>query len=257
MNTMHLGFGVGAVLSPLLVDRFAVATGDAATAYWLFAALMIPVAVWIYRTPSPRQPAQPGTRATTGVVRRHRWFIAVTAVFFFLHVGAELSFGGWIFSYAEEAGQPETTARLLNSFFWGGLVAGRLLAIPLSKRLQPARMLQLDLAGAIVSVALIGLFPDSSPALWIGTIGFGASVASIFASSINYAEQRMAITSHVTAVFLVGGSAGSMTLPWVVGQFFDSRGPESMTWVVGGAIIAATALFAIMKTAAPDRTVVI
>ena len=253
MNTLHLGFGVGAVLSPLIVDRFAVVTDDATAAFWLFAALMLPVAAWIYRTPSPRPPTAAASSDAPGVVRRYRWFLGITAVFFFMHVGAELSFGGWIFSYAEELGKPETTARVLNSLFWGGLVLGRLAAIPMSRRLTPARMLQLDLAGAIASIGLMALLPDWSLSIWIGTIGFGASVASIFASSINFAEQRMTITSHVTALFLVGGSAGSMSLPWLVGQYFDSRGPESMVYVVAGASLAAAALFLIMRAVAAQE----
>ena len=250
MNTLHLAFGVGAVLSPLIIDRFAVVAGDATTAFWLFAAVMIPAAVWIYRTPSPSQPPETTPGDSSGVVRRHRWFLGLTAVFFFMHVGAELSFAGWIFSYAEELGKPETTARVLNSLFWGGLVVGRIIAIPLSRRLTPVRMLQLDLAGAVASIGLMALFPDWSLSIWIGTIGFGASVASMFATSINYAEQRMAITSHVTALFLVGGSAGSMSLPWLVGQYFESRGPESMVHVITAASLAAVALFLAMRAAA-------
>ncbi len=250
MNTLHLAFGIGAVMSPLIIDRFAVVADDATAAFWLFAVLMMPVALWIYRTPSPRQPADAMQGDGSPVVRRYRWFLGVTAIFFFMHVGAELSFAGWIFSYAEELGKPETTARILNSLFWGGLVLGRLAAIPMSRRLTPARMLQIDLAGAIASIGVMALLPDWSMSIWVGTIGFGASVASMFASSINFAEQRMTITSHVTALFLVGGSAGSMSLPWIVGQYFDSRGPESMVYVVAGASLAAAVLFVIMRSVA-------
>lgn len=250
MNTLHLAFGIGAVMSPLIIDRFAVVADDATAAFWLFAVLMMPVALWIYRTPSPRQPADAMQGDGSPVVRRYRWFLGVTAIFFFMHVGAELSFAGWIFSYAEELGKPETTARILNSLFWGGLVLGRLAAIPMSRRLTPARMLQIDLAGAIASIGVMALLPAWSMSIWVGTIGFGASVASMFASSINFAEQRMTITSHVTALFLVGGSAGSMSLPWIVGQYFDSRGPESMVYVVAGASLAAAVLFVIMRSVA-------
>ena len=250
MNTLHLAFGIGAVLSPLIIDRFAVVTGDAPAAFWLFSAVMIPVAVWIYRTPSPQQPEAAAAGDGLGVVRRHRWFLGLTAIFFFMHVGAELSFAGWIFSYAEEAGKSETTARVLNSLFWGGLVVGRIVAIPLSRRLAPVRMLQIDLGGAVASIGLMAVLPNWPLSIWIGTIGFGASVASMFATSINYAEQRMTITSHVTSLFLVGGSAGSMSLPWLVGQYFESRGPESMVYVITGASLAAVALFLAMRVTA-------
>lgn len=260
MNALHLSFGVGAFLSPLVIDRFAVAFGDATSAFWLFAGLMLPVAAWLRRRPTPRQPdtaaTPPTTRASSGmvVVRRHALLIGLLAVLFFFHVGAELAFGGWIFSYADEVGiGPATTARVLNSAFWGGLVIGRLLAIPLSLRLKPASMLQVDLVGAAASLGVIAFLGDWSPSLWIGTIGFGVSIASMFASCINYAGERMPITSEVTAVFLVGGSLGSMSLPWLVGQLFEDRGPESMIYVVGSAVVLGLVLFGIIRAYAGGR----
>jgi FHS family Na+ dependent glucose MFS transporter 1 len=134
MNALHLSFGIGAFLAPLLIDRYDAVAGDAADTYWLFAALMVPVAVWLARVPDPDQPVTPdGATTGGGVVRRHGWFLGLMALFFFTHVGAELGYGGWIFNYAEELEiGGETTARVLNSVFWGGLVVGRLIAIPLS-----------------------------------------------------------------------------------------------------------------------------
>lgn len=243
MNALHLAFGIGAFLCPLVVDRFAVGFDDAVTAYWLFATLMLPVALWVIRTPDPDQPRDAGGAPSLGVVRRHAFFLTLMAVLFFMHVGGELAFGGWIFSYAEELDiGGATSARVLNSVFWGGLVVGRLVAIPLSLRLTPRTMLGLDLVGATASLGLIAALPDWSPALWIGTVGFGASVASVFATCINYTERRMPITGNVTAVMLVGGSIGSMSLPWMIGQLFDRQGPESLLWVVGGAMVAAIVL---------------
>jgi hypothetical protein len=63
MNALHLAFGIGAFACPLIVDRFAGGDGDATRAFWLFATLMIPVVIWLMRTPSPDSPeetAQPG-----------------------------------------------------------------------------------------------------------------------------------------------------------------------------------------------------
>ncbi len=52
-------------------------------------------------------------------------------LFFFLYVGAEVGFGGWIFTYAValDLGS-ETAAAYLTSAFWGALTFGRLLTIP-------------------------------------------------------------------------------------------------------------------------------
>jgi len=245
MNALHLSFGVGAFLIPLVVDRFAVATDDATTAFWLYAALMVPAALWLLRIPDPDSPGHGGDPMSgTTVLRRNAFFLGLMGVLFFMHVGAELAFGGWIFSYADELQiGGETTARVVNSVFWGGLVLGRLIAIPLSLRLSARAMLQIDLLGAGASLALIALLPDWGPSLWIGTAAFGVFIASVFASCVNYTERRIPFTGAVMSVFVVGAGIGSMTLPWLVGQFFDRRGPESMLWVVGGAIAAGVLVF--------------
>ncbi len=244
MNALHLSFGVGAFIGPLVFDRFAVATGNAATTFWLFAALMIPVAVWLARLPSPDSPGDAhAILGAQSVLRRFAWLAGLIAVFFFMHMGAELAFGGWIYTYADEATGSDTTARVINSAFWGGLVIGRLVAIPLAMRLSPRAMLKLDLIGAVSSLALLIVLPESTPALWIGTIGFGFSIASMIASSFNLAERRMPITSQVSSTFVVGGSLGAMTLPWLVGQLIEPYGPLSVMYVTGAAMLAAWLLF--------------
>ena len=247
MNALHLSFAIGAFASPLIIDRFAVLNGDATTAYWLFAALMLPLAIALLRHESPAPPAAASDAPSGSVLRRYALFLGLMALFFFMHVGAELAFGGWIFSYADEIGLGnDTTGRVLNSLFWGGLVLGRLLAIPLSMRLSSRSMILIDLVGAAASLSLIALFPDWVPSLWIGTIGFGVSIASMFASGMNYTEERMPITSGVTSLLVVGAGLGSMTLPWVVGRAFDARGPEMLIYLVTATVVAAIVVFGVI-----------
>lgn len=247
MNALHLSFGVGAFVGPLVFDRFAVATGNAATTYWLFAALMVPIAFWLARLPSPASPAGAHVAAGgPGVVRRHAPLIALIALFFFLHMGAELAFGGWIFTYGDQATGSETVGRLLNSAFWGGLVIGRLVAIPLAVRLSARAMLLLDLLGSVASLVLIIALPDSTTALWIGTIGYGFFVASLIPGSFNLAERHVPITGNVSATLVIGGSLGAMTLPWVVGQLYEPRGPMSVMVVTASAMVGACIVFALI-----------
>lgn len=250
LNALHLCFGIGAFLGPLVMNGFAAATGNAATTYWLYAAVMLPVTLWLARLPSPESPPveQPavGIRST---LRRHALLIGLISAFFFMHVGAELAFGGYITSYADDLFYSESLARVVNSAFWGGVVVGRLVAVPLALRLKARGMLQIDLLGSAAAIALVALFPDSTVALWIGTIVLGMSIASMIPSSINYAGERMPITGQVTALFLIGGSLGSTVLPLIVGQLYgdDPGRPEMMVFVTVGAIAAAIALFAAMS----------
>jgi FHS family Na+ dependent glucose MFS transporter 1 len=90
----------------------------------------------------------------------------------------------------------------------------------------------MDVAGCAISIAVIMIWQDSSPALWVGTIGLGISMASIFPTLIMLAGERMQITGTITGRFLVGSGAGSMLLPWLIGQVFVLTGPQAMTTVL-------------------------
>jgi FHS family Na+ dependent glucose MFS transporter 1 len=253
MNALHLCFGIGAFIGPLVMNGFAAATGNAVDTYWLYAGLMLPAVFWLARMPSPVAPPAVATApGVAGTLRRHWWVIALISGFVFMHMGAELAFGAYITSYADDLFYTESLARVVNSMFWGGLVVGRLIAVPLALRMKAAGMLRIDLLGAIGAIALIALLPDSTTALWIGTIFLGMSIASMIPSSINYAGERMPITGQITALFLIGGSAGSTILPLIVGRLYGDEPntrPEMMVYVTVAAVAAAVVLFAAMAAA--------
>ena len=154
--------------------------------------------------------------------------LALIVIFFFLYAGAEVGFGGWIYSYAVALRlSSEATAAYLTSAFWGSLTAGRLLAIALAVRFSSRSVLLGDLIGRLASLGILMLGSASLEATWVGTCGVGLSMASIFPAMMSLAQGRMRITGRVTGWFFVGASAGGMTLPWVIGQFFESVGPRA------------------------------
>ena len=247
MNALHLMFGVGAFLSPILIDRIVIWTGDINWAYWLLAILMLPVAFWLWRTQSPSRPQQDKQLSEGGVsvAAGYTGLIILLAGLMFMHVGAELSYGNWIFSYAKNLGLgTDTISRLLNSVYWGSLTLGRLIAIPIATRWRPRTILLVNLLASAASIGVIVLLPAWPPALWIGTAGFGAAIASMFPTTITFAERRMPITGSVTSYFIVGANLGAMSLPWIIGQFFESAGPSIMMIIIGLSIVVALALFA-------------
>lgn len=68
-------------------------------------------------------------------------------VFYFLYVGAETSFGGWISGYLilTNITSNEKTASYVSSLFWSTLTLGRFIAIICSLYLGSRRMIQLEL----------------------------------------------------------------------------------------------------------------
>lgn len=242
MNGLHFFFGVGAFLSPIIIARAVSISGDITWAYWALALLMLPIAIWLPFLPSP------GIQTTSKegfVSQTNHLLVALVALFFFLHVGAEISYGGWIFTYAVTLKLTnKTIAAYLTSAFWGSLTLGRLVAIPITARFKPWSVLLGDVIGCLASGAVILLWPNSLTAVGVGTVGMGLSVASLFPTSLAFAARRMRITGRVTGWFLVGGSVGGMSLPWLIGQLFESFGPRIMILLVMiDLVLALVALF--------------
>ncbi len=169
------------------------------------------------------------------------------ALFFFLYVGAEVGFGGWVFTYAVTLDlSGETTAAYLTSAFWGALTLGRLLTIPVAARVRPRFILLGALLGCLTSVGIILIRSGSLAALWVGAFGLGFSMAPIFPTTISLAERRMTITGRVTSWFFVGASLGGMSLPWLIGQLFESVGPRAMMFAVLADLALAVGIFAVL-----------
>jgi FHS family Na+ dependent glucose MFS transporter 1 len=246
MNGLHFCFGLGALLSPIVVAQAKLLSGDITWAYWTLAVLMLPVAAWLLRLPSPAIQSASNDDLTRPVDRR---LLALMVVFFFLHVGAELSFSGWISTYAVARHlTSETGADYLTSAFWGAFTLSRLLSIPVALRFRPSTILLGGLLGGLVSLVIILLWSDSAAALWLGAAGMGFSIAPMFPTSISLAERRMAITGRVTGWFLIGASLGSMTVPWLIGQLFDPIGPRVVMMIILTSVILALGVFVAIKS---------
>lgn len=241
MNGLHFTFGIGALLSPVIVAQAISLSGSYRWAYWVLGLIMMPIAAWIVRVPSPHFYKDESRPVES---RTNTYLLTLLVLFFFLYVGAESSFGGWVYTYTINMGLgTETSAAYITSLFWGALTIGRLLAIPIASRLRPGAMLGIDLAGCVISLGVIILFSSSQTTLIIGTIGTGIFMASIFPTLINLAQQKMQITGRITSWFFVGASSGGMFLPWIIGQLFTPVGPRVTMLAILISVLVSTVIF--------------
>lgn len=244
LNGLHFFFGLGAFLSPIIVAQALLLNSGFKAAYWILALFRLPIAIWIIRQPSPRQ--QGGSSTVRGEITRPG-LIALIALFFFLYVGAEVSYGGWIFTYTTTLGlSTPVAAAYLTAAFWGGLTLGRLLSIPLARRTRPRLVLLVDLLGCLSSLAILSYVSNSLWIVWVGTIATGLFMASVFPTTLAFAERRVAITGRVTGWFFTAGSAGAMSLPWLVGHMFALHGPRIFISMVFADLTLALVLLVIL-----------
>lgn len=243
MNGLHFFFGGGALISPLLIAQAVLLTGGHGWAFRIIALLILPVVAYLLALPSPAPHRQPVSAAS----ERSEALLPLIAALMLIYVAAEVSYGGWSFTYATTTGLAgETAAAYLTSLFWGAITLGRLLSIPLALRMRPAALLAASIAGALLGLALVNLAPGSAAALWAGTLVTGLSMAAIFPTAIILTRSFMTVTGRVTGWLLFGSSIGAMLMPWLVGQLFAAFGPRAIMLAILADLLALAALFGVL-----------
>jgi FHS family Na+ dependent glucose MFS transporter 1 len=224
MNALHLFFGLGAMIAPRILTRALQRTGELSRGYWLIAVLIVPVAVALFPQSSPKAST---TKDSAAAPRGRLLFPLLITAFFFLHVAAESSYGAWIYTYVFTKKLADAvSAGDLTSAFWGAFTLGRAFTIFLALKVNAEVQLSGSVVGALLSLLVLMIWPESISAIWIATIAYGLSLAGLFPGSITLASEHLHMTGGITGLFLVGSSLGAMVFPWLIGQFFESVGPQ-------------------------------
>lgn len=284
MQALHFSFALGAFLAPLLAK---LAWGTTASAQnhtesdldtlmlnqssngasdsvfavpddmnllWTYASIgtyVLVVSVFLFGLFCKKHSRQKKSAASAEGARRakyHRALLCLLFLFFFFYVGAEITYGSYIFSFATtHVGMEESEAAGLNSIFWGTFAACRGLAIFFATLLQPGTMIVLSNIGSLVSCFFLVLFDKSPLCLWIATSVYGASMATTFPSGVSWIEQYTTLTGKSTAFFVIGGTVGEMAFPTVIGILQEHYPdlPVVLYTCLGSAIFTAV-LFPVM-----------
>lgn len=244
MVGLHFFYGLGAFIAPVIVGQALKLTSDITWSYWILAIISIPVAIFLFVIrSSEHNKVEDSGNYTSG----NRLLILLISIFMFLHVGSELSFGGWIYSYALRLNiADETAAAYLTSAYWGSLTIGRLIAVAIAIKMKPKIMIIFDLIGCITAVSVLVLLPNSVTAAWVGTILLGLSIASLVPVTFTFAGENMNISGRVTGWLVIGIGAGNLFFPWLVGQLFEPIGPGVLPVINLVTFILALGLVAIM-----------
>lgn len=235
MNTLHLCFGIGALTSPIFVH---VGLDLAARLAAVFCVL---IAVWAFMTPSPTSPLARRTDQTETTNR----LLFVVALFFFLYVGLELGFSGWVKTYGEEIQLSDLAATWLTTVFWIGFTGGRLLSSVTAQRFRPKVILTGASALSIVAGLVLVVADGRTGPLWAGTAVMGVATAPQFPVMLTYLERRIQVTGSATSWFVGAAGLGGLAFPWLIGRWFDASGATAVPLATLLLAVATVASFAL------------
>ena len=140
------------------------------------------------------------------------------AALFFIYVGTENGFGGWVASYSKTLGDLSPAMSLMTpSFFYAALTFGRLLAPFLLQNIDEISLVRAGLllacagtAGLLLSHGLAGVLASACAA--------GLGLSYVYPITISLLSQEFgAASSRLGSVMFVLSNIGGGLLPWMVG----------------------------------------
>ncbi len=260
MNGLHFCFGLGAFLSPFLVAQVVGTAGGYRWAFWALAVFAALVGLRMLTLPgSPRPVHMRSAEKAKAVHGPVPYALIVSAMLFlFFYVGAEITFGGWIYTYAVTLKLASAAgAAYLTSAFWLAFTVGRLISIPAATRFTPKQVILAASFGCLSVLALGIIFSGSSSALWMLAIGLGFCMAPVWPTGFTLAGQSIPMTGNITGVILLGDSFGGMVLPTLMGKVIEVSGPRTMVYLVLGSLVLNLLAFTGMLRLRPARQPII
>ncbi|CAF0956208.1 unnamed protein product [Adineta steineri] len=254
LQALHGAFGIGALLSPLIIAPFLRKSSSIDQwhyAYWLIGCLHIPnilgILIFAIRDECCSKQVEeinletkefveekkqkeaiiesdPEVKINEGVCSGNVIFLGLMSIFLLLYVGNETAYGSYLHTYASlHLKFPKDIAAYLNSIFWTSFTFSRLCGIPLSIKFSAVQMITFDLIGCMISLTLIFIFNKISWVLWAGSIFYGLSVGTLYASAIAFTEKYIPVTGKRMSILAIGGSAGDAIIPLLIGYSINSK----------------------------------
>lgn len=247
MGFLHASFALGAFAGPLIVSLVLSGKGS-----WFLAFRLIGVFIgglFIVASVLPgRFFRSVRVRTEKGPSLHSVWspLLYICTAVVLLYVGVEIGISNWIAEYYVSVKQGNSiTASAMISFFWGGLLAGRLL-LPLM--LRKIRLeVQLVFSGLLVMLSIVLISTAEGRAFLAAAVllsGLGCSLVYPLVMSITgqyYLEKR-----NLPMAFLsTAGGIGAFVFPFAMAALADNigLGKGFLFLAAGSVLLTAVSLF--------------
>ncbi len=230
VNLVNAMFGVGSMLSPLLVAHLGTLNpGWPFLTVAAFAALTLLAArLWGF----PNLPVQT-TQAAGG---QGGGRVALFALLVACYVGLEVGFGAWGDKHLVALGVSDPA--LILSGYWGGLTLGRVLTGLFGGRFLPQRLVLAS--GALTTLcAVVAAAAPGSVAAGAYLLA-GLALGPIFGTTLAWMAQQL--PARWVAFLMMAGSLGGVLMPALLGRVFRVWGAPALPV----ALAAAGALFCVV-----------
>ena len=171
--------------------------------------------------------------------------LILISLFFFFYVGAEVSYGTFILTFAVKCDLKlsKTIGAEITSIFWGSFAFMRFASIFTALYLRPVHMMFLSFGLSLVGAVILVIFANESVlSLQIGSVCLGLGMASIYATGLLWLESYVKITNRIGAAMSVASGIGADVFPVIIGQYLTTY-PMILMYVTSGTILLCSVMF--------------
>ncbi len=222
LNRVHLFFGVGATVTPLLLGM-ALRRGVGWRApYAALAAYVLLIGLILVRTQFPRHVAAEPARHPSGKLLASR-VVLLSALTIMIYGGVEASILSWLALYLERVRALTVDAASFSvSFFSATILVGRFLCSRVVERMGYRRLIVGGSTLGGFGLALMLILPGKALP-WLGLILTGLALSGLWATIMADVTRRVPRQMGAAAGILCSASGlGKMILPWLVGQVAET-----------------------------------
>jgi len=222
MQWLHACYGIGVTLGPVIMTVTLATLNSWRAGYrvvggfqvFMAACFVLTLSMWNRETAPPggEQPKRlTDYRTPMGeTLRQPR--VWLSALLFFLYVGAEVSLGTWTYSLLTGSrGIAPALAGLFTGSYWATFTIGRVAAGLVAKRAGVHLLVQGSLAAAFLGALLLAWDPsDSANLLAVALIGF--AIAPIFPALMSGTSRRVGVHFAANTIGIQMAASGLGTV---------------------------------------------
>jgi fucose permease len=224
MNFLHCFWGIGTIISPLIMGAFIEnggvwTQGYRAIAFFQFAL----VAVLMFSIPLWKKTADKSTETSSPLSFRKLMRIPgvkASLAAFFCYCALETTMGLWTSTYLSEVkGVDLILATKCGMLFYIGIATGRLVSGMISEWLGDKQLIYTGTAITMLSLFALTLLPSNGPMLYLLIVLAGIGCGPIYPSMVHHSPE---ISGPEGSQMLIGfqlalSSAGSIMVPALFG----------------------------------------
>lgn len=223
MNWLHAFFGIGAMVGPFIMASVFALGGGWRVGYVIIATAIALMAVVFFLTierwndSTHHDTDNPQEHVTVSQVMRIPAVWTQIGMFFFM-TGIEASAGNWTATImAGKFDASESQAGLWAGIFWGAMAVGRIVMVPLSRDMNPARLVQLCTYGLLAGSLL--MTQDVARLYQIGLVIFGLSMAPLFPTLMSLTPLRFGsgVALHTIGFQVSASTVGIISITTLAG----------------------------------------